>query len=170
MSAIETLRMKLLTGEYTFKEPPLVLKHDERYGTVMPYLPRKEMFLDEARRNPRTVASRSDARSQAKALFYTAFVWECGDHGNTMHHTATGRCALCFRDSKRSVVPAREEAQRDGSATYLHSCIVHGECDHSTARGLCLCCYNSLGQPRPLATNPKGVYVNREGGIKNSPR
>lgn len=162
MSAIETLKLKLLTGDYTFSDPPLKLVDGE------PYLPNRSMTLQAARSMQYPPARfKDEARKRAKGLFYSVFEWQCGEHGLTVHHTATGRCAQCYKESKRRTTPARSEAQARGDAVYMAGCLVHGVVEHSTARGLCLSCYNTLGQPRPLATNPAGYYVNREGKIKN---
>lgn len=167
MSAIETLRMKLLTGEYVYTEPSLKLKHDDRYGTVMPYVENLGAFLEDARRKDRAPpAVKDEARWRAKVLFYSTFMWECPDHGLAMFHTATGKCSLCYKESKRKVVPERAAAT---GPTYMYNCGMHGHVEHSTARGLCLSCYNTLGQPRPKSTNPKGYYLNREGVVREAP-
>lgn len=154
MTSLETLRIKLTSGGYDFAAQPLTLTYDPRHGQPMPALVNGGKFLQDLRhetnQRPKAVAA-IEARNRARSCHFDMYMWECPEHGETGYHTHSGRCAACLRDSK--------------GTTYLDTCLVHGEVAHSTTRRLCLNCYNTLGKPRPLATNPLGWYVDRAGKI-----
>ncbi len=170
MASLETLKMKFLTGEYSFVSPPLTLKYDPRHGSEMPFAPLKGMLLEDARRAPcEPPRIERQARELAQSLFFNAYWWTCEHHGPTMFHTASGKCSICYKESKRKVTPARAAAKVAGEATYMDHCAIHLTVAHSTARGLCLSCYNTLGKPRPKSTNPRGWYINLEGIPRQCP-
>jgi hypothetical protein len=154
MSSLETLRVKLISGGYNFAAQPLTLTYDPRHGQDMPALVNGGKFLqdlrEEVRNRPAPIAQ-AEARSRARSCHFDMYLWACPSHGETGHHTQSGRCAACQREPSEP--------------TYIGSCVVHGDVPHSAARRLCLGCYNTLGKPRPLATNPTGWYVDRAGKI-----
>lgn len=169
MSALETIRLKLASNEYTFSDHSLSLIFDPRHNQTMPWSNQARKFLEDIRREDRVKPlprSHYEARSRAKFSLLSMFAWNCPAHGEAPHHTHSGKCAVCYKESKRPVVRARVEAT---GPTYMHSCQIHGMVEHSTARGLCLRCYNTLGQPRPVSTNPHGYFVNRDGAIRPAP-
>lgn len=107
------------------------------------------------------------ARKTAREARQPTYFAPCPAHGiRVPHYTHNGACAQCYTTDGRlrapprpAASPARVDARRTGSPTYLAACPVHGPgVPHHTQRGLCAQCYNSLGSPRPASTNPAGYY------------
>lgn len=166
MDSLDSIRVKLEAG---FDEPGLVLKFDPSCGHSMPYILEDDRFLEEARKTARSDPATPHievARRRAAWLRYDLFLWNCSVHGVTAFRTQTCRCVECSQPGRKARNAARHESRKLGLPAYIDNCTVHGECTFSTARGLCLSCYNTLGQPRPLSTNPLGFYVGQDGNIK----
>ncbi len=159
MSAIETIAVKLKTGDYPFQNNPMELKLDPRTGLPSPWVIRSGAFLSDlraqfAQKPPE--ANHAMRRDRARHLHFDMYEWTCPEHGETAFHTVSGRCTKCAR-----------KAPVDSS--YTGHCPIHGEGPFSSARRLCLGCYNTLGKPRPVSTNPAGFYVGRDGKFIECP-
>lgn len=111
----------------------------------------------------------SEARYFGRKAF-RSFCVRCSNA--TDHSVARGRCLDCFdaagrlRSSTTAPNPARIEARRAGSKTFLDVCGKHGVTAHHTGRGLCLGCYTASGTPRSHRANEPARGEARRSGAK----